>query len=207
VILAVLALRRKDRSNALGCALALGWVAISAVPAVLSIDRIHALRTVLMIPGVFLLAAVGAESVSASLRNRVPGRIHTALIAVAIAVVCWEPVQSYFFDWAENPNVATTFQAWMVDSARQINELPLTEPKYIAVPKNRDPVAEGIPLFLQPIAYLTGTYTAAGRQRMNLQYIVERPDDPAGPGQFCRSVREQHAGAKVLCVTFSMAPR
>ncbi len=115
--------------------LLLGWLAIGAVPSILSIDEIHALRASLMIPPVFLVAAVGAGRIHAWLERNAS---HTCPIAVAICffvAVCLEPCQTYFRTWATDVHVAQTFDDWLIDESTEIREAPPRPTKYVVIPR------------------------------------------------------------------------
>ena len=198
LVMAVKALLRRE-GRAPACGLLAGWLVAGALPSVLSIDAVHALRSVQIVPPVFLLAAFATEPLYRAARGRFPGILGTCIASAAVLVLCWEPVQTYFMEWATHPRVAQAFSASMADSAAEVGQLPSGTAKAIAVPKNADAVYGGVPMFLQPFAYLTGSYTAEGRAKTGITFVLQQSDDQADGNEFCRTVRQQHPGSVVYC--------
>jgi len=76
------------------------WLAVGALPAVLSNEGVpHALRSLLMVPAVCLLAARAASSV----------RVPAIAVGVAAVLLACEPYHMYFQVWARDPHVAEAF--------------------------------------------------------------------------------------------------
>ena len=124
------------------CALPLFWLVVAAVPVILSGDILpHALRSLLMAPAVFLLAAIAARELWT--RLRIPG---IAVVAVALWLA-WEPYYTYFEIWAKNPNVSEAFDIEAVQLARRIRQIPGS--KIVLVPLSD-------PMLAQPILFLAG---------------------------------------------------
>ncbi len=158
-------------------ALPLVWLAMAALPVVLSDDVLpHALRSLLMTPAVFLLAAVGAREVYTFLAARLGPRAAAVAAAVILVWLAWEPYHSYFDVWARNPNVPTAFDAATVDLAQRIRRAP--GDKVVVVPLKDD-------LAAAPVMFLTGTYTANQQRARHIRYV---PAAACPPGAaFCVS--------------------
>ena len=92
-------------------AILLLWLGVGALPSVLSIDPVHALRSSLMIPPVFMLGAIGAERAYAGLSRIAPRRVRIPAAAIFLLALGYEPISAYFGAWAGNPNVARAFDA------------------------------------------------------------------------------------------------
>lgn len=192
-----------------GCfpyAVALGWIVLSAVPVILSDDGVpHALRSILMIPAVFMLAAAGAHRAGVYLSQAVPARWLLAGVAVFSLILCYEPYHTYFDLWATNPNVPPNFSASMVQLAGQFNGVPRDVPRYVAV-TSTGPSANGIPVMFQPFAYLTKSYTKKEQEETNIHYITPenfrpRPGTETAGRNFCQQVKASIPGADVTCVS------
>lgn len=176
----------------------LGWLAIAAVPVVLSNDAIpHALRSVLMIPPVFVLAAVGAHWVYASVAPKVPPRVMLGLGALMAGMLCWQPYHTYFDLWVPNPKVASAFDAGLIEIAEQLNAMPAAAPKVIAVATGGD-LANGTPLSVAPLVYLTRSYTKKQQDAANIHYAMPTPGEPAA--SFCEKIGAALPQAAVICV-------
>jgi 4-amino-4-deoxy-L-arabinose transferase-like glycosyltransferase len=81
--------------------LALGWLVVAAIPVVLSAENPHALRAVLLLPAVLLLAALGADA----LYSRLPERVAPFAAVLFLAWLAWEPYDAYFHRWALDPRM------------------------------------------------------------------------------------------------------
>jgi hypothetical protein len=115
------------------------WLLIAAIPAVLSNEGVpHALRSLLMLPAICLLAARAARSI----------RAPAPAIALAALILAYEPYHTYFDVWARDPHVAAAFDAPASQIAAQIRALPPDADKYVAT---------GPPELLdaEPVMYLT----------------------------------------------------
>jgi hypothetical protein len=180
----------------------LGWLVITAAPVVLSNDGIpHALRSVLMIPPVFVLAALGAHRtyayVSPKLAHKVPTAVQLGLGALIALWLCWQPYHTYFNLWLPNAKVPLAFDAGLVDVAEQINALPAATPTVIAVVTGGD-LANGTPLSVAPLVYLTRSYTRKEQDAAHIHYVMPAAGEPSAG--FCEKVGAALPQAAVVCV-------
>ena len=201
------ALRKRgdpDRREAFACALLLAWIAVAALPGILSGEGVpHALRCSLMIPAIFTLAAIGASGVWESF-STMPNAARLAMAAVMLLLVAWDPYHTYFELWAPRPEVAGNFSDKLMELADRFNRAPRSVPKYVAV-TSTGVSANGIPVLLMPFTYATRSYTARQQAETNIHYLM--PENfrlapgvnPAGKS-FCRAVQESMPGASVTCV-------
>ncbi len=156
-------------------ALPLVWLAVAALPVVLSDDVLpHALRSLLMAPAVFLLAAVGARAAFTFAAARFGPRSATAAAALVLLCLAWEPYHSYFDVWARDPHVPPAFDAAAADLSRRILRTPAD--KIVIVPPEDDIVAA-------PVKFLTGSYTAREQRRRRIRYVPAAGCPPGAP--FC----------------------
>jgi 4-amino-4-deoxy-L-arabinose transferase-like glycosyltransferase len=168
-------------------ALALAWLVLGAVPAVLSSENMpSAIRSIMMIPAIFMLAAVGAHRAYEWLALRAPRQAVLAASAVLFAVVGWECYYSYFYLWAKDPNVPITFGSAAVDIVDRIDALPKTAPKYVVAVTPG--AGFGMPAPAQTVMFLTQSYTAKQREETNIHYIIRQPGDVEDGVDFCRKV-------------------
>ena len=173
-------------------AVVLGWLVLAGLPAALSDSAPHALRTLLMVPAVFILAALGAEWAWAYLGGRIPAGLRTPVLVVFFAGLAYEPYHTYFDLWAPSPKVPLNFGGRLVDFAGQFSQFPPGAPRYLAVTYEGD-LANGIPVLMTPFAYLTGSYTAKEQAETDIHYIT--PDSlypklpvPFSARSFCDQV-------------------
>jgi hypothetical protein len=185
-------------------ALLLTWLLLGAVPAVLSTEGMpSAIRSILMIPPIFMLAAIAAWKIYQWLTPRASAQTLQALAAVAFLVLTVEVYHSYFDVWAKDPNVPTAFDAASVDIANHINALPKTAPKYV-VPVTPG-AGYGVPTPAQTIMFLTQSYTEKQRRDANIQYILHKPTDTVDGIDFCRQVAMQYR-ENVFCLEVRRQP-
>lgn len=179
-------------------ALLLTWVFVGAVPAVLSTEGMpSAIRSILMIPPIFMLAANAAWQLYRWIVPRAPAQILPLGLAIVILALTYEAYHSYFDVWARDPNVPTAFDAASVDIANRVNALPKTAPKYI-VPVTPG-AGYGVPTPAQTIMFLTQSYTEKQRRDANIQYILHKPTDAVDGIDFCRQVAIQYR-ENVFCL-------
>jgi 4-amino-4-deoxy-L-arabinose transferase-like glycosyltransferase len=185
LVVAVLEICRRDRW--FPYSLMLAWVAVGALPAVLSSENMpSAIRSILMIPAIFTLAAVGAYRAYEWLAMRAPLQVIQIASAVLLVALTFECYHSYFYLWAKDPNVPITFDAASVEIVDRINALPKTAPKYVV------PVSPGAPIGMPPpaqtVMFLTQSYTAKQREDTNIHYIIRQAGDVEDGIAFCRKV-------------------
>jgi hypothetical protein len=185
-------------------ALMLGWLVFGAVPAVLSSENMpSAIRSIMMIPAVFTLAAFGAWRLYLWLSARAPQQALVAVAAVLILGVSYETYHAYFYVWATDPNVPTTFDAASIDIVNHINALPLTAPKYV-VPVTPG-AGFGVPAPAQTVMFLTQSYTEKQRRETNIHYILHHPGDKEDGIDFCRKVAIEYR-ENVFCLEVNRKP-
>lgn len=174
------------------------WLILAALPVVMSDEGIpHALRSILMVLPIMVLAAMGAVWLWENYGSRLPlgsRVIITLLFAVALTA---EAYHTYFVSWGRNPNVQGAFAADYAAIAEQINSLPRSEMKYVAVEAGGTTVAvtdpEGrtkqIPMPAQTVMFLTQSFTAKEQAERNIRYILPPEEGSVPPGSAIFYVR------------------
>jgi len=159
------------------------WIAVSLLPVVLSNEGIpHALRAIIAIPAVMILAALGMEFLWRKFKERFSsGKNGHALFRIsAIAVLAFlivEPFIMYFFLWGNNPNVAGAFTSDYVNIAREMNSLPKETEKYVVVTAGGADV-RGIPMPSQTVMFMTDSFTKKGQAKNNIRYLTSDEELP-----------------------------
>jgi 4-amino-4-deoxy-L-arabinose transferase-like glycosyltransferase len=171
------------------------WLALGMAPAVLASEAPHALRAILMLPAVCLLAALGAQRVYAWLGRSVPARGLQVAAAAALVALCYQPYHAYFDVWARNPNTAEAFDSQYSDLARRIAAAPRGQPKVVVATLSGMQVG-GLPVQLQSVMFLTGSYTARERRETRIRYLAGQPGDTG----LCRQAAQREPEAAVFCV-------
>ncbi len=171
------------------------WLALAMAPAVSTTEAPHSVRAILMLPAACLLAALGAHQVYAWLCPHLPARVLQIAAAVALLGLCYQPYHAYFDVWAPNPKTAEAFDSPYSDLARRIAAAPAGQRKLVVTTLSGMQV-RGLPIQLQPVMFLTGSYTARERREKRIQYIAGQP----GYSGLCTQVAQREPAAAVFCV-------
>lgn len=151
------------------------WLLIAALPVVVSNEGLpHALRSILMIPPVFILAGVGGIWLYEVLKKYVPPQ-HRRIIHYSLFIILFlltlQVYTTYFVLWAKNPNIQDAFAANYARIGRELRELPKELPKYVIVEGGGVDV-RGIPMSTQTVMFLTDTFTPEKQKERNLYYVL-----------------------------------
>ena len=150
----------------------LGWFGVAASPVVVSNEGLpHALRAILMIPPVVIMAAWGGDFVYQNLKGRFSMETTKKIVAIMAILMVIEAWHSYFVVWGKNPNTADAFSANYVKLAEEVNQMPVSTPKVIVVNTSGIDV-RGIPMPAQTVMFLTNSFTEGGRLNKNISYIT-----------------------------------
>jgi len=151
---------REDPASLLGdrrgAVFLLSWMVIMALPVVLTGRGVpHALRSIGMLPAVFILAASGVVAVA-----QAAGRIHRgAAVAVTVCVAGAAAVQgyrAYFVDWGRDPLVREVFRQDLVEKAGYLKTLSPASRAYVIANGRGLPVPhpDGLPMPAQTLLFL-----------------------------------------------------
>ena len=157
--------RRGGRADPIGCsilgdrrraAFLLSWMVIMALPVVLTGRGVpHALRSIGMLPAVFILAARGLVAAADA-----AGRIHRmAPLALSLCVVGAAAVQGYrvyFVEWGRDPIVREAFRQDLVEKAEYLKTLSSASRAYVIANGRGLPVPypDGLPMPAQTLLFL-----------------------------------------------------
>lgn len=139
----------------------MAWFFSMILPAVFSNEGLpHALRTIGVIPVVFIFCAIGAKPIINKLLvffKKLPP-IQTyflyALFVLFLLINIVSTYKSYFIDWSLNPETKTAFSQSLVDTGNILNFYPADYDKYAII--NEDGVlVDGIPMPAQTIKFIT----------------------------------------------------
>lgn len=167
---------RPERSQSFPGILLVLWLIAGALPAVFSSSGIpHALRGLLMAPACFLLAGVAAEKAWDWLSSHFSRAAAAACGAAFAMLLIWECHSSYFGTFARSPHLRTAFEVDLNEIAREINALPDYVPKYVVMPAWK-PDHRGVPDGAYPLAVVTGSVTAKGREQRRIRFVVARDE-------------------------------
>ncbi len=156
----------------------ISWLIIAAIPVIISNEGIpHALRSILMIPPVFILAGVGAYKLYEISRNKFSGFykrhdefIKNSFILLSACLIV-QTYNYYFLEWGQNPIVKDAFNQNYVDLGISLNSLPQDIIKYVVVNTGGVDV-RGIPMPAQTVMFITDTFTIKKQVEKNIHYIL-----------------------------------
>jgi 4-amino-4-deoxy-L-arabinose transferase-like glycosyltransferase len=157
--------RRAVRGEAVGSSLLgdrrravflLSWMVVMALPVVLTGRGVpHALRSIGMLPAVFILAACGLIAAADA-----AGRIHRmAPFAFSLCVVAAAAVQgydAYFVEWGRDPSLREAFRQDLVEKAQYLETLSSAARAYVIANGRGLPVPypDGLPMPAQTLLFL-----------------------------------------------------
>lgn len=160
----------------------LTWLAVAALPVVISNEGIpHALRSILMIPPVFILTGLGTVNLYFLFIKKLqfqanPERWQKVLkssTAVVAVLLILDAYTSYFVVWGNDPKTKDVFNYDYNEKAYELRALPDQLIKYAVY----DPGEMGINI----TQFLTDTATPQGQIKHNLYYVPRGQVDLAHP--------------------------
>ena len=162
------------------------WISVAALPVVISNEGIpHALRAIIMIPPVFILAGIGGVWLYEFIKSRILNRETDAkprakltrkifllsAFCFLLSLLIFEAYTAYFILWGKNSNVQGAFSADYVKIGRELNSLPKEMPKYVIVEAGGTNV-RGLPMPTQTVMFITDTFTLKKQKEKNIFYVL-----------------------------------
>ncbi len=162
----------RERFSAVNEILIFGWLAVVILPVIISNEGLpHALRSILMIPPVFILSAIGGLKIYDALRSVIHPKALSAIGYAFCAVLVLEVSAVYFVAWSNHPAVKESFNYRDFILSRQISSLPEGSLKFVVVPGTDRNIERDYPISLQAVLFLTDTFSAGSRERKNIFYL------------------------------------
>ncbi len=163
---------KKDKLQAAPEIILLGWLGTVMLPVVISNEGLpHALRSILMIPPVFILSAIGGMEIYEILRSKVSKSLLSVLVYAFLGLLVFESYMVYFA-WSNHPSVRESFSRQDYMLSEQINSLPRDIEKIVVVSGTDRTIERDYPIFLQSILFLTDTFSAEKRLEKNIRYLT-----------------------------------
>jgi 4-amino-4-deoxy-L-arabinose transferase-like glycosyltransferase len=166
------------------------WLIIAMFPVVISNEGIpHALRSILMIPPVFILAGIAgawlSEQIIYRLKN-IKGNIKIiwrGFIAIFFLLLIYQTYITYFILWAQNENTRSAFTQHYVDIAQKLNSLPNNTRKLVIVYPGGVNV-RGIPMSAQTVMFITDTFRVEKQRQKHIYYMLPTQIQHIPPGTY-----------------------
>ncbi|MFY9462302.1 MAG: glycosyltransferase family 39 protein [Candidatus Sungiibacteriota bacterium] len=179
------------KTDALPAATLLAWFVFMLFPATLTREGIpHALRSIGLIPPVFLLAGWGAEFLWTSARDwldrakqeqkwqsywpqfhRIKKEV-AVLFALLLLFTAFNAYRTYFVRFPENPNTYYAFGTDLANIGQYMNTLPGDARKIVIVNLSGD-LIRGIKAPAQTPMFITGTFSEEERREKKTEYLNE----------------------------------
>lgn len=155
----------------------------SALPAVLSNEGLpHALRSIMGLVPVFLLAAVGLEYAARKLERHDFGRLVPAfLVAIILGSSVLTAVR--YAQYVRKPEVRAEFTTSYVEIGRALLARDKGIPAYVVVP-NGSVTIDGVPVSAQTTMFISGTATKEAQEREQVFYVTNRANIPEGAATY-----------------------
>jgi len=171
-------------------------LAIVSLPVVISNEGIpHALRSIIMIPPVFILAGFGGIWLYEFLKNHF-GKFEHGIFRkflfiaslIFLIILPFNAYYDYFIAWGKNYNVQGAFATDYVAIGRELNNLPSERPKFVII---QAPGAEvrGIPMPSQTVMFITDTFTPEKQEKKNIYYKLPSQIDQIPKGSYTAIIK------------------
>lgn len=155
------------------------WLFVAGLSVIFSNEGIpHALRSILMISPIFILAGFGGiyfyqNYLSPKFRNNFPikEKLFNWALIIFFIFLFMEAYNTYFIQWGKNPETLGAFAQNYADIGREINNIPKEIPKYIIVNANGTLVRD-IPMPAMTIMFITDSFTAQKQLEKNIHYLL-----------------------------------
>jgi len=166
----------KKPANDWKLSIPLVWLVVAALPVVVSNESLpHALRSLLMIPPVFIIAGFGGLWLYEKAKRK---RLKIFASVLFLIFLIGQSYLNYFKTWGENLETKNAFSQNYVDIARVLNSLPKEMPKYVIVQSGGTDV-RGFPMPTQTVMFLTDTFLPKNRAEKNIHYVFPGETIPA----------------------------
>jgi len=138
--------------------LLISWWLIMLLPGILTYEGIpHALRTIGVIPVVYIFAGLGGWEIYQWFNKNVKDKkLLIATSIIFLLMVGFLQFDKYFIKWAARPEVEGAFSKDYVEIGNYLNSLPPETPKYVIVnvPGVPVPYPDGIPIPAQTVMFI-----------------------------------------------------
>lgn len=154
-------------------------VVAGAIPAVISNEGMpHALRSIMLIVPIFLLAGLGLDEAARWFKKR---NMRGAGLVLSICVITYGfgYTALQYPKYVGRPEVAGEFTKSYVALGKILLNRDQSESAYVVVPHG-DVLIDGIPVAAQTTMFISGTATKEEQQKANIIYITNDRPIPAG---------------------------
>lgn len=166
------------------------WIIVAILPVIITNEGIpHALRSILMIPPVLVIAGYGCFLIYEWLLKK---NVKKTLISIAgimlFLLIVISTYTNYFIIWGKNSETDMAFTKQFVDIGNTLNSLPRELPKYAIVSSGGVDV-RGMPMPTQTTMFITDTFLEKKQNEKNIFYIKESEKEKIAPGAFVTEIK------------------
>jgi 4-amino-4-deoxy-L-arabinose transferase-like glycosyltransferase len=152
-------------------AIVLTWLVAALVPAALSDNAPHALRSLLVVPAVYIIVAEGIQFL-------MQFRYASVLAVILLFGTATLEGQKYFYKWAHHPMTALALSSDDVHVGEVLNTMPQSRQVIVVVPPNANyPNINGLPLVSQTVMFMTDTFTKEKQELRHFHYTTVMPEN------------------------------
>ena len=163
----------KKSSGKFICFFVLAWLFAMSLPSILTSEGLpHALRSIGLIPIVFILAGLGLNLIWEWLERKINNKTATHFIIYFIlgTIMIFEGWR-YFGLWAKNSNTRGAFNKSFAQISRYLNKQSANINKYILV-NSGGVLVNGVPVSSQTVMFLTDTYSEVEQKERKIFYLL-----------------------------------
>ncbi|MDP3785057.1 MAG: glycosyltransferase family 39 protein [bacterium] len=181
-------LKKTDREKRRASWFLASWLILALAPVAISSEGLpHALRAIIAIPPVMILAGWGGVGILTQIKKWLEREIANypdylaqlkrvqkelvLLLAAVLITISSHAFNQYFFRWAGEPDVYFAFAANYKELADYLNFLPQELPKYVVI-NAPGVLVRGIPMPSQTIMFLTRTFLPQDQHNKNIFYVT-----------------------------------
>jgi len=167
------------------------WLIIMSLPVIISSEGIpHALRSIILIPPIMILAGIGLEFICGKMEKliekakerypeskkqltRIKKESAIFLFFIFTAIMA-NSFNQYFQKWAVNPRTSDAFAGRYYNIGKTLDQMDNGIKKYVIINAKGINVRD-LPMPSQTVMFLTDTFTEKRRAEKNIVYVL--PDD------------------------------
>ncbi len=152
-------IKQKDIQSQTPYWILISWFLIFLMPGFLSGEGIpHSLRVVGVIPAVYILCGIGAYWTYTKIKPYLKGKLiknFFLIFVISLAIgTGYLQFNKYFYKWANNENVLSSFNQNYVDMGEFINSLPEETERFVIVNEPPYVLVDGLPVPAQTLIFL-----------------------------------------------------
>ncbi len=149
------------------------WFFAMILPVAISSEGLpHALRSIIIIPPVFVFAGIGFYTLTLSLKQFFDKRMISAVCIIVFALTALHTYNAYFQRWAKYPETYAAFGGNLYEIGLYLKSQPTSIPKYVVTDEVDHIDKTGRPMAIEPILFASETYLPVPNGGKNIFYLT-----------------------------------